>query len=111
MEPLKFTYAIIGGGLAAGYAAQVFAEANIPPQVVAIFAKESVPPYERPPLSKDFLEGVILNGPEEVVLNAREIYIHYPNGMGRSKLKLPQADKGTVRNINTLNKLIALSVD
>lgn len=57
MTPMKYTYAIIGGGLAAGYAAQVFAEADLPAQDVAIFAKEAVPPYERPPLSKDFLAG------------------------------------------------------
>lgn len=43
---------------------------------------------------------------EEVVLREREIFIHYPNGMGRSKLKLPLTHKGTVRNMNTINKLL-----
>lgn len=54
---MNYTYAIIGGGLAAGYAAQIFAEANLPPQRVAIFSREGVPPYDRPPLSKDYLAG------------------------------------------------------
>jgi uncharacterized protein (DUF1697 family) len=35
----------------------------------------------------------------------RQIYIHYPNGMGKSKLKLPRAIVGTARNLNTVAKL------
>jgi uncharacterized protein (DUF1697 family) len=61
------------------------------------------------PVSKDFLFGVSTSTGEEVKPGKREIYIHYPNGMGRSKLKLPkQGDDGTVRNINTIQKLIEL---
>ena len=46
---------------------------------------------------------------EEVKVGKREIYIYFPNGMGRSKLKLPKAAQdGTVRNINTVRKLIEL---
>lgn len=46
---------------------------------------------------------------EEIVAGKREIYIHYPNGMGRSKLKFPKSAKdGTVRNINTVRKLAEL---
>jgi uncharacterized protein (DUF1697 family) len=61
------------------------------------------------PVQKDFLAGVSTSTGEEVKIGKREVYIHYPNGMGRSKLKLPkEAGEGTVRNINTVRKLIEL---
>jgi uncharacterized protein (DUF1697 family) len=31
--------------------------------------------------------------------------VHYPNGSGRSKLKLPALKSGTSRNLNTVRKL------
>ena len=46
---------------------------------------------------------------EEIILGAREIYIYYPDGMGRTKLKLPVIKAGTARNINTVAKLAAMS--
>jgi len=46
---------------------------------------------------------------EEARLGEREIYIHYPNGQGRSKLKLPAAKAGTARNINTISKLAGMA--
>ena len=61
------------------------------------------------PVEKNFLDGVTTSTGEEVKVGKREIYVHYPNGMGRSKLKLPKdAADGTVRNINTVRKLIDL---
>ena len=61
------------------------------------------------PVQKDFLDNVSTTTGEEVRIGKREIYIYYPNGMGRSKLKLPkQANEGTVRNINTVRKLVEL---
>ena len=60
-------------------------------------------------VQKGFLEGVSTSTGEEVKVGKREIYIYYPNGMGRSKLKLPKgAEQGTVRNVNTVRKLIDL---
>ena len=54
--------------------------------------------------------SVTAPGGERVVAREREIYIHYPDGMGRSKLKLPKLDGvATVRNINTVSKLAALA--
>ena len=39
----------------------------------------------------------------------REIYVYYPDGMGRSKLNLPLSDPAvTVRNMNTVGKLVAM---
>ncbi len=43
---------------------------------------------------------------EEIRLGNRELYIHYDEGMGRSKLKVPAAQSGTARNINTVAKLV-----
>lgn len=48
---------------------------------------------------------------EEIVLGAREVYIYYPDGMGRSKLKLPIVKTGTGRNINTVGKLAAMAAE
>jgi uncharacterized protein (DUF1697 family) len=46
---------------------------------------------------------------EELRLGAREIYIHYPDGIGRSKLRIPAAGDGTARNMNTVAKLAAMA--
>jgi hypothetical protein len=39
-------------------------------------------------------------------LGKQEIYIMYPNGMGRSKLSVPAAKAGTARNLNTVAALV-----
>ena len=44
-------------------------------------------------------------------LGAREIYVHYPDGMGRSKLRIPAAGDGTARNMNTVAKLAAMATE
>ena len=52
-----------------------------------------------------------LNGPdgETAVPRGREVYIHYPAGMGASKLKLPKwPGPVTSRNMNTVTKLAAM---
>ncbi|WP_108680816.1 DUF1697 domain-containing protein [Methyloceanibacter sp. wino2] len=48
---------------------------------------------------------------ETLHLGKREIYIHYPDGMGRSKLKVPAAAHGTVRNMNTVAKITAMAAE
>jgi uncharacterized protein (DUF1697 family) len=58
---------------------------------------------DRPP--KDTLKTISGQAEEEVALGAREIYVHYGEGMGRSKLKIPAAKRGTARNMNTVAKL------
>ncbi len=45
---------------------------------------------------------------EEVRVGKRAVYVHYPNGMGRSRLRLPAAAVGTARNLNTVAKLVEL---
>jgi len=61
------------------------------------------------PLLPGLLEGLAIPGREEVRLVNREIFIHYPDGMGQSKLKLPSAAMGTTRNLNTVAKLVTMA--
>ena len=68
---------------------------------VAIFLDDSPP--------ADALKQVKGRQDEEVRLGEREIYVAYGSGMGRSKLKIPAAAKGTARNINTIAKLVELA--
>ncbi|GJS79572.1 monodehydroascorbate reductase 4, peroxisomal [Tanacetum coccineum] len=58
----SFVYVIIGGGVAAGYAALEFTKKGVSHGELCIISDESVAPYERPALSKGFLlpEGIRL---------------------------------------------------
>ena len=53
--------------------------------------------------------------PDRFELLGAELYAHYPNGAGRSKMNLDYFEKrlgvrGTARNLNTVAKLIELSI-
>ena len=53
-------------------------------------------------------------GPERFALVGDDLYLHYPNGAGRSKMNLDYFEKrlavrGTARNLNTVAKLIELA--
>lgn len=50
-----FKYIIVGGGVAAGYAAREFDRQGLKPGELAILSKEAAAPYERPALSKGYL--------------------------------------------------------
>lgn len=77
----------------------------IPSQVGVILLNEAIPKT----FAKDFAD-LKNTGPELVVPGRREIFVHYVIGMGRSTLKLPAlAQAGTMRNINTISKLVALT--
>ncbi len=62
---------------------------------------------DEPP--KDALDKLVAPGGEEVHIAGREIYVHYPDGSGRSKLKLPALKAGTSRNLNTVRKLAEMA--
>ena len=70
-------------------------------KAVAIFL-DAAPP-------KDAAEAAKNVARERIALGKREIYIHYPDGQGRSRLGLPAAANGTARNMNTVAKLAALA--
>jgi uncharacterized protein (DUF1697 family) len=71
-------------------------------------AKVAVAFLDRP-LRKGALDDLVVPGNEDVKPGKRVIYTHYPDGMGRSKLRLP-APLGavTVRNVNTVGKLVEM---
>jgi NADPH-dependent 2,4-dienoyl-CoA reductase/sulfur reductase-like enzyme len=50
-------YAILGGGMVAGYAAKQLVEGGLKPGELTIVSADTSLPYERPPLSKGFLAG------------------------------------------------------
>lgn len=93
MADSSFKYIILGGGVAAGYAAREFATLGLLPGELAIISKESVAPYERPALSKAYLfpEGA-----------ARLPGFHTCVGSGGERL-LPEwyAEKGIELILNT----------
>jgi uncharacterized protein (DUF1697 family) len=72
-----------------------------PSKVVTIF-------LDAGPL-KSALSGIKGAHREEVRLGKREIYVHYPDGQGLSKLKIPGAAAGTARNMNTVAKLVEMA--
>ncbi len=57
----------------------------------------------------DVLDDVRGRNGEELHLGRREIYVYYPNGMGKSKLRIPAAKLGTARNLNTVAILVEMS--
>ena len=63
---------------------------------------------EAPP-PKDALAHATGVKDEEMRAGVREIYVHYGEGMGSSKLKIPAARDGTARNMNTVAKLAEMA--
>ena len=85
---------------------------------MAVFFLAGEPPVEQlrglvgpagePPVEQ--LRELVGPAGEQVRPGRREIYVYYPEGMGRSKLKLPLGGaSATVRNVNTVAKLAALA--
>jgi uncharacterized protein (DUF1697 family) len=72
-----------------------------PNYTVAVFLDE--------PPSRDALDHATGQANEEMRLGDREIFVHYPTGMGRSKLKISTAKNGTARNMNTIAKLVEMA--
>ena len=42
---------------------------------------------------------------EQIAASGREIFVHYPDGIGESRLRISAALVGTARNLNTVRKL------
>jgi uncharacterized protein (DUF1697 family) len=55
------------------------------------------------------MEGIVGRNDEEIALGEREYYVHYGEGMGTSKLRIPAAKLGTARNIHTVAKLVEMA--
>ena len=72
-----------------------------PSRTVAIFLDDP-PPADAISSAKHLVA-------EEIALGKREIYVHYGDGIGDSKLKVPAAATGTARNMNTVAKLAEMA--
>ena len=45
---------------------------------------------------------------EEMALGPHCLFVHYPSGMGQSKLKIPGSEQGTARNMNTIQAVLEM---
>jgi len=74
-----------------------------PNRTMAIFLDDAPP--------KDTLATVRGRKDEELKLGTREIYVHYGDGMAKSKLVIPAAKSGTARNMNTVAILAKMAAE
>ena len=74
-----------------------------PNRTMAIFLDDKPP--------KDTLAQVRGRKDEEIKLGKREIYVHYGEGMAKSKLVIPAAKAGTARNMNTVAALAKMAAE
>ena len=72
-----------------------------PNRTMALFLDRAPP--------SDTLANIRGQRDEEIRLGRREIYIHYDQGMGTSKLVIPAAKTGTARNMNTVATLARMA--
>lgn len=74
------------------------------PNRIAVLFLDQPPPA-------DVLDTARRRTDEEIEPGEREIFIHYPSGMGRSRLHLSAMESGTARNLNTVARLAEISAD
>jgi uncharacterized protein (DUF1697 family) len=86
--------------MAAVLKANPFSQAP-PSRTVAIFLDEPPP--------SDALDHAVGAKDEQMRLGKREIFVHYGGGIGKSKLKIPIAQRGTARNMGTIAKLVEIA--
>lgn len=88
--------------LAKAVAVNPFPEAE-PSRVMVVFMDRQVPPAS--------LRAIATPGGEQVAAVGKEVFVHYPDGMGQSRLRVPQMGVGTARNLNTVRTLLAMARD
>lgn len=76
-----------------------------PDKVSVLFLDDVPAPGGETPLA----EAAKGRSDEVIVPDGREIFIHYPSGMGRSRLRLPEMEHGTARNLNTVTRLAQMA--
>ena len=86
--------------LEAVIAANPFPEAESNRLIVLFLSREE---------SASVLDDWKIPGREQIALIGRELFLHYPDGMGQSKLKVPFSDQGTARNLNTVRALLEMA--
>lgn len=73
----------------------------VPNRIAVLFLDEAPPP--------DLRQTAKGQADEEIAAGELEVYIHYPSGMGRSRLRLPVMERGTARNLNTVGRLVEMA--
>lgn len=65
-----------------------------------------------------FIDGPLPSNPsdgaagiqnEQIRLGERELFVLYPNGMAKTRLRIPSEKQGTARNMNTVAKLAEMT--
>ena len=97
--PLSSTFAIIGAGLAGAKAAETLRTEGFEGRVV-VFGDEPERPYERPPLSKDYLRGEV---------SRDTAYVHDEGFYGQHEIELRTAT--AVRGIDVAASEVVLAGD
>jgi uncharacterized protein (DUF1697 family) len=72
-----------------------------PNRVMALFIDAALP--------SDPLDGATGVQDQQVRRGERELFVFYPNGMARTRLRLPGMKAGTARNMNTVAKLAEMA--
>lgn len=105
----EYKYVIIGGGVAAGYAAQTIAEhGDNASSQLCILSADSQIPYERPSLSKQFLAGnkmmsdILINEPDFYTEHGIDIRLRTVVGRVDCKEKLLYAGNDAIAFENLL---------
>ena len=76
--PASGTFVFAGGGLAGAKTAEALREQGFDGRIV-LAAEEDIRPYERPPLSKDYLQGKA---------SREEMFVHSPDWYDASAVEL-----------------------
>ena len=76
---------------------------DVPPQSVQAF-------FLNTPPSPDLLDTLRNQDDERIAAGVREVFVAYgEKGIGRSRLRIPAAEAGTARNMNTVARLAELA--
>lgn len=104
-----FKYLIVGGGISAGYAAKEFTEHEAYQNGdLAIITKDNAVPYERPPLSKDFLAGeedyadIQINEPDFYRKHGISLFLYTRVNKIDTKEKMVHTDHGDIFHYDKL---------
>jgi uncharacterized protein (DUF1697 family) len=80
--------------------ANPFVDAD-PARTLVFFLDDAPPP--------DAAEAARLRTTERIALGTRELYVHHPDGIGRSRIVIPAIGRGTGRNVRTVAALVAMA--